>query len=175
MTSHNDDEVARHNEEMLGKLRRLVRKQVAKTFFGDPPDSTWYLWISQGLIPPPVKLGSLRRSVSLWDVDELLVAQQKMIAEREQRIAARNAGRTPEEIYGDVKPAPAAPEGPPAKSAPPPLTPAKAAQSERDARVAALWREGRSKKEIGRECGISTERIRQILAKAGARDRDAVA
>jgi hypothetical protein len=158
------------------KLRRLLRKEPAKALFGSVPDSTWYLWIKQGIVPRPLKVGTLRRSIALWDADELAIAQQRMVAEREERTAARAAGRGAEEIYAEVQPAPvaAAPEAVPVEARAPPLTPAKAARSERNRRIAARWDQGWTKQRIAQEEGMSVERVRQLLAKpgTGARDRE---
>jgi DNA-binding NarL/FixJ family response regulator len=136
--------------------------------FGDPSDSAWQRWIDAGIIPPPIKIGERQRGVSLWAEDELIACQDRMLAAREARVIERSQ-RPPEEIYADIKlePAPAAPE-------PPPLTPAKAAQQARDRRIAGLQAKGWSRKDIARECGVSVERVRQILTRieAGARDRE---
>jgi predicted DNA-binding transcriptional regulator AlpA len=157
-----------HHQDEPPKIRRLHRKEQAKAFFGNPADSTWYAMIAKGKIPAPVKLGELRRSVALWAEDELVEAQERLIKEREERVIARSQ-RPAGEIYDDIKlaPAPAVP-----KAEPPPLSPVKAAQGERNRRIATLWSQGWTKQRIARELGISTERVRQILTKAGAKERE---
>jgi hypothetical protein len=95
-------------------VRRFLRKAQAKLMFGDPPDSTWYRWIEESLIPEPIKLRSVRLSVSWWAEDELIAAQQRLIAQRDQRLAERQraaAGAALAEAV-EVEPVAEAPEAP---------------------------------------------------------------
>jgi predicted DNA-binding transcriptional regulator AlpA len=91
-------------------LRRFLRKEQAKAMFGDPTDSTWYRWIATGLIPRPVKMASVRLSIALWDEGELIAAQERLLAERDQRMAERTAAVAADEDLGAVE---AAVEAPP--------------------------------------------------------------
>jgi predicted DNA-binding transcriptional regulator AlpA len=172
-------------DEPVPQLRRFVRKEQAKVGFGgsDMPDSTFYAMIAKGVIPKPVKLGGLRRSISLWDEQELIEAQQRLLDEREERVEQANK-RPPEQIYADVKlapaPAPAAPKPPPVEADPPPPSPpppprrargGHAPETERNAQIGERWEEGWPKKRIAKEFGVSVERVRQILARLDA-DRE---
>ena len=67
----------------------LSRSQAARAVFGNIPTSTYYEWISQGLLTPGVALGA--RSVA-WPDHEL-----QAIA------AARVAGKSDDEIRALVK------------------------------------------------------------------------
>jgi hypothetical protein len=150
--------------------RRFLRKAQAKALlFGNPSDSTWYYWVSQGLISAPVKTGPSRFSPALWAEDELIAAQERLIAERDARIAERERRRASD---GGIDADPQRmPEVPSVKTGPPlstPRPPSRNSKSERNARIGALYRAGKSVREIAREYDLSGERIRQILTKIGA-------
>jgi hypothetical protein len=74
-------------------LRRFLRKPQAKAMFGDPPDSSWYKGIADGVIPAPVKMSPSRFAPALWDEAELIAAQQRLLAERDERVAERQQRR----------------------------------------------------------------------------------
>jgi hypothetical protein len=74
-------------------LRRLLRKADTKKMFGNPPESTFYKMINDGVIPLPARANPGRYSPGLWFEDECLAAQERLRKERDEQIAERERQR----------------------------------------------------------------------------------
>lgn len=61
-----------------------LRRQAARRMLGDIGDSTFYHWISQGLLPKPIHIGR----TSFWDRDEIIASMERLRAQRKQDAAA---------------------------------------------------------------------------------------
>jgi hypothetical protein len=94
-------------------LRRLLRKADTKKMFGNPPESSFYKLINDGVIPQPARANSGRYSPGLWFEDECL-AQERLRKERDERLAERERKRADAQAPGAPASVPAEPTPVPA-------------------------------------------------------------